>query len=674
MMKFFRVLIVLCLAIYTLQAQELPNTEYKWLVNGTGASFPASVYALWIFDYAFVRPELKIVYTVSDSGTGRAYIEAPSPNVTYGASDAPLTESEFEATPDLTTWPAVAGAVVPIYRLPTLGSTRLILSRETLALIFMGRISNWRDQAILDDNANNGNVSSLLPNASIQVMLRGGTSGTTETFTSALNSFSQEWRDAGYGVFQSWPSSVTSNYTIPPITIGSATQLAAQVSITDYSISYVSGAIISCYEVSTPYLINKAGHAVDWGYSNIEAAQDAASANMDSHLQVSLVDADGNQSWPISTYSYLIMRTGIDTECEARRELLKYFVWTLSDEQQRQIARGAGFAPLTTSVASKVIDHLETIPCGSEKLLKIDVQEQHTQAYFEGLLALSIILMVAGWLVGVLMLYFGGFESWMLIFFTIMILVGTSLSYLSIIFWYLVPDNDAICRARMWLACLGITIALAAMFSRTLQYLTVYSRITKGNQLKKNVLGWFHKFGAANIIIGTQFILLIVFQSVDPWKSKLDITDELNYEGVYQCTASNVWLWLETSFFGLLCLFGLYVVYATWGWEGIKTESKWLLIAIYNVIFVGVIIGIISFESPDRSDDTLFLYVALGLDFTMTSLLCAVCVPFVTKKIVKSLKENTSIFQSSTARDENAGGVEMKKKDGSSASGTTSQK
>lgn len=87
----------------------------------------------------------------------------------------------------------IAQALVPVYNLPGI-NTPLILSGLTLTRIFMGNITQWNDPQILQgmegprhsffccqsllltlynsDNMNNGDVNSLLPNASISVIYR----------------------------------------------------------------------------------------------------------------------------------------------------------------------------------------------------------------------------------------------------------------------------------------------------------------------------------------------------------------------------------------------------------------------------------------------------------------------------------------------------------------------
>ena len=66
------------------------------------------------------------------------------PLTDIGATDQPLKPVDYFNFPDLQVFPAVAGAVVPIYNIPDFVTTNvtspLVLSRSTLVNIFLGRI------------------------------------------------------------------------------------------------------------------------------------------------------------------------------------------------------------------------------------------------------------------------------------------------------------------------------------------------------------------------------------------------------------------------------------------------------------------------------------------------------------------------------------------------------
>jgi ABC-type phosphate transport system substrate-binding protein len=216
-------------------------------LGGGGASFPDAVYQDINFDYK-LSSSVDVYYTATGSSAGKCNIMGywhtgnlnpgiPSANKTvdtnicsdtcttaicgfnqadrsrtstqskpnqdtlsriplldFVGSDSLLKSSDYAAFPDLQMFPALAGGCVPIYNIPELKNVikPLILSRNTIAQIFLGNIRVWNDSAILADNANEPTVLSALSNLNknIQIVVRTDGSGTTEIFSSALASFS----------------------------------------------------------------------------------------------------------------------------------------------------------------------------------------------------------------------------------------------------------------------------------------------------------------------------------------------------------------------------------------------------------------------------------------------------------------------------------------------------
>ena len=88
--------------------------------------------------------------------------------------------------------PVVATAVVPVYTIAgsTAPAAPLQLDRQTLADIFMGKITQWDDPAIL--RTNEGELRERL-SGPIHVVYRTGRSSLTRVFTGAMASFSSDW-------------------------------------------------------------------------------------------------------------------------------------------------------------------------------------------------------------------------------------------------------------------------------------------------------------------------------------------------------------------------------------------------------------------------------------------------------------------------------------------------
>src|ERR1044071_5526772 len=84
-------------------------------LQGAGATFPNPLYQKWLSEYGKLHANIKIDYQSIGSGGGIKQIQAQT--VDFGASDAPMTDAELKAAPELVHIPTVLGAVVVTYNL-----------------------------------------------------------------------------------------------------------------------------------------------------------------------------------------------------------------------------------------------------------------------------------------------------------------------------------------------------------------------------------------------------------------------------------------------------------------------------------------------------------------------------------------------------------------------------
>src|SRR6478672_7719077 len=112
-------------------------------LTGAGATFPNPIYTKWFDAYA-KETGVRINYQSIGSGGGiRQFTEG---TVDFGASDAPMTDEQIKAVRgNVNHIPTVLGAVVATYNLPSAGTKPLRLDGPTLADIFLGRITKWKD-------------------------------------------------------------------------------------------------------------------------------------------------------------------------------------------------------------------------------------------------------------------------------------------------------------------------------------------------------------------------------------------------------------------------------------------------------------------------------------------------------------------------------------------------
>ena len=169
-------------------------------LQGAGATFPAPLYNVWFETYTGKYPQVQFNYTANGSGAGIKAITQQT--VDFGASDAAMKDEEIAALPAGTKIlhvPTALGAVVVIFNVP--GVDKLQLDAANVAGIFLGTITKWNDPAIA---ANNPGVT--LPDQAINVVHRSDGSGTTNAFTTYLDTVSPDWHTkVGKGKEVKWP-------------------------------------------------------------------------------------------------------------------------------------------------------------------------------------------------------------------------------------------------------------------------------------------------------------------------------------------------------------------------------------------------------------------------------------------------------------------------------------
>jgi len=170
-------------------------------MNGAGSTFIDPIFAKWTEAYSKVDPGVQLNYQAIGSLQGVEGLLSHS--IDFAASDAPLHLGQLDQPACHTRFfPATLGAVVVIYNVPEIAlSTKIRLSGQVLADMFLGKIRKWNDPAIVAINP-----GITLPDRDIIDAYRQDGSGTTYTFTDYLSKTSPEWAKlAGTGMLVKWP-------------------------------------------------------------------------------------------------------------------------------------------------------------------------------------------------------------------------------------------------------------------------------------------------------------------------------------------------------------------------------------------------------------------------------------------------------------------------------------
>lgn len=301
------------------------------------------MYSKWFDEYRKVKSDVQVNYNSIGSGGGiKALLEG---TVDFGASDAPMNEEEMKkAKSPVIHVPTVLGAVVVSYNLPEVKGS-LKFSGEVIADIYLGKIKKWNDAKIA---ALNKGVK--LPETDILPAYRSDGSGTTSIFTDYLAKVSPEWKEkVGAGKAVSWPTGLA----------GKGNEgVAGLVKQTPGTIGYVELVYAISNKLAVGEVQNKAGKFVVPSPKSVTAAAAAEAKKMPEDFRVSITNAEGKDSYPISAFTFLLVSSKMPKE---RGKMVEDLVqWVITPAAQK-MAEPLGYASLPSALVAKIKTKLKTI-------------------------------------------------------------------------------------------------------------------------------------------------------------------------------------------------------------------------------------------------------------------------------------------------------------------------
>lgn len=304
-------------------------------LTGAGASFPSPLYQTWFAELNKKYPNLKVNYQSVGSGAGVEQFTKGT--VDFGASDVAMKDEEIKKIPadkGVILLPVTAGSIVLAYNLPDV--PQLKLPRAVYTDILLGKIKSWDDPAIAK-----ANPGAKLPKEAIKVVYRADGSGTTGVFTKHLSAISPEWKTkVGDGKSVKWP-----------VGIGAKGNegVTAQILQTPASIGYVEYSYAKQSNLKFASLENKAKQFVS--ASEESAAKTLASVTLPEDLRAFIFDPEGEDSYPIVTYTWILTHKKYADAAKAKA-IEATIEYALTDGQK--IARELGYVPLPANVIAKV--------------------------------------------------------------------------------------------------------------------------------------------------------------------------------------------------------------------------------------------------------------------------------------------------------------------------------
>ena len=305
-------------------------------ITGAGASFPYPVYVKWAEGYKAATGNSLNYQSIGSSG-GIRQIRAKT--VTFGATDAPMSGDDLEKD-GLVQFPMIIGGTVPVLNLDGFKPGELRITGPVLAEMFMGKISNFNDPKIVALNPGKN-----LPNQAITVVHRADGSGTTFNFSDYLSAVSKDWADTvGKGASLKWPAATSVG--------GKGNEgVAANVNRVKGSIGYVEYAYVKKNNMNFMQIQNANGAYVSPDDLTFAAAAAGADWFSVPGMGVSMVNAKGANSWPISTASFILMYKQ-PADKAAAAEALKFFDWSLTNG--KKMAADLDYVALPDTLATSI--------------------------------------------------------------------------------------------------------------------------------------------------------------------------------------------------------------------------------------------------------------------------------------------------------------------------------
>ncbi len=301
---------------------------------GAGASFPNPIYQSWFQALNQKYPKLQVNYQSVGSGAGVEQFTKGT--VDFGASDTAMKDEEVAKVGDqgVLMLPMTAGSIVVAYNLQ--GVQDLKLPRQVYTDIFLGKIKKWNDPAIAK-----ANPGVTLPDQNITIVHRSDGSGTTGVFTKHLSAISPEWKSkVGEGKTVQWPAGVGAKGN---------EGVTAQINQTPGAIGYVEYGYAKNNKLNMATLENKAGQFV--APNDQSASKTLEAVQLPENLRAFISDPEGNEAYPIVTYTWLLARKQYSDPAKAKavEAMVEYGL-----TEGQKVAPELGYVPLPQNVVEKV--------------------------------------------------------------------------------------------------------------------------------------------------------------------------------------------------------------------------------------------------------------------------------------------------------------------------------
>jgi phosphate transport system substrate-binding protein len=279
-------------------------------------------------------PKIKMRYLPIGTSEGINQISHGSGD--FGAGEVPLTAKERREG-ELFEVPAVIIGIVPIYNLPGI-QQELRFSGDILAEIFLGHVKTWKSSSLAKLNPDVN-----LPDLPIKVVYRPAGKGSNFVFSEFLSKTNARFRaEIGTSPSPKWPVGAPAERS---------SDMADKVKNETGSIGYVEAQYAIKAKISFGLVLNPAGQFVKASPETMIAACRAVEAPKWNKLAASLTNAPGKDSFPITSFTWLYLRTA-STDSKRTAALANLLNWMFTDGQR--LAAREGYTELPEPLLAKV--------------------------------------------------------------------------------------------------------------------------------------------------------------------------------------------------------------------------------------------------------------------------------------------------------------------------------
>jgi phosphate transport system substrate-binding protein len=309
----------------------------------TGSSMPEPLYKNWIDAFHKQQPSTEIRYMAVGSAESARNILAGSGD--FGGGDAPIPEAQLrEGGKSILELPVVLIGIVVIYELPDVKG-ELKLTGPVAANIFLGKIKLWSDPAIAKLNPDMN-----LPDLPIQVLHRNEGKGSNYILSDYLAKMSPEFlAAAGRSESPKWLTGES---------FQRSQELIAKLRSTPGAIGYTELNLAVSSGVRMASIKNAAGQFIKPSAQSIASAASASGGKMSNDFRISLTNAPGKESYPISSFTWVYV-PAVAKDPDRGRAVASYLKWVYSSGQR--IAQEKGYANLPEDVLEKVVAKSATV-------------------------------------------------------------------------------------------------------------------------------------------------------------------------------------------------------------------------------------------------------------------------------------------------------------------------